>query len=55
MGAPIGRRMLRGAGIGLAAGLSLAGLYFALGVCGSARPILPLLQWVGLQGGLREC
>jgi hypothetical protein len=72
LGAPIGRRMLRGARIGLAAGLSLAGLYFALGVCGSARPeflgysllaigfpsvfaILPLLQWIGLQGGLREC
>lgn len=68
----MGRRMLRGARIGLTAGLSLAGLYLVLGVCGSARTeflaysllavgfpsvfaILPLLQWVGIQGGLGEC
>lgn len=72
MGAYIGRRMLRGAGLGLTAGLSLAGLYFVLGVCGSPRTeflgysllaigfpsvfvILPLLQWLGIEGGRGEC
>ena len=71
MGAHIGRRALRGAKIGLIAGLCLASLYLVLGTRGNELTevlgysllvlgfpavflIEPVLQWSGIQGGMRE-
>jgi hypothetical protein len=71
LGAHIGRRALRGARIGLIAGLCLASLYLVLGIRGNELTevlgysllvvgfpamfvIESVLQWSGIQGGMRE-